>query len=181
MTTLEEKTTPDDGSPEERPDLPPPHGSSDTETDPTASPGVTSSHEGPGRPKIVAAELDVDQRSSAVIRVGLMRGEVATAAQTEAVGEEMVVLRRAAEATLQALHDMLGLPGHFELVGVKRILAFDSPVILVGLRSSTPRPQTLIGCVPAGGNLTRSVAEAVLNATNRLVEAIPSPEMEGES
>lgn len=179
MTTPEENTTREDGASDERPDPDLPAGSTEERGPATSPPGVTPSHEGAGRPKIVSAELDVDQRSSAIIRVGLQRGDLETSAETEAVGEEMVVLRRAAEATLQALHDMLGLPRHFELVGVKRIHAFDSQVILVGLRMTTGRPPTLIGCVPAGENLTRAVAEAVLNATNRLAETLPNRETSG--
>ena len=181
MTTLEENTTREDGAPEKRADPDVPAGSTEERAPAPSSPGVTPAKEDAGRPKIVSAELDVDQRSSAIIRVGLQRGGLETTAETEAVGEEMVVLRRAAEATLQALHDMLGLPGHFELVGVKRIHAFDSPVILVGLRMTTGRPRTLIGCVPARDNLTRAVAEAVLNATNRLVEALPNPKTAGDT
>lgn len=180
MTTPSKKTQHEKRAPDERQQPSHPAGSTDIPADSPDSPPLTEAHEGAGRPKIVAAELDVDQRSSAIIRVGLQRGGVATAAETEAVGEEMVVLRRAAEATLQALHDMLGLPGHFELVGIKRVHAFDSPVILVGLRITSGRPRTLIGCVPAGENLTRSVAEAVLNATNRQVEALPNLQTEGE-
>ncbi len=134
-----------------------------------------------GRPRIIKAELDVDQRSNAIIRVCLQRGPREATVETEAVGEEMVGLRRAAEATLQALHEILDLPDHFELVGVKRILAFDSPIILVGLRMSTGRPRTLIGSLPAGENLTRTVVEAVLSATNRLVEALPDTDSSQES
>jgi hypothetical protein len=129
-----------------------------------------------GRPRIIKAELDLDQRSNAIIRICLQRGERESTVETEAVGEEMVVMRRAAEATLRALHEILELSNHFELVGVKRILAFDSPVVLVGLRMTTGRPRTLIGSVPAGENLTRAVVEAVLSATNRLVEALPDPD-----
>jgi hypothetical protein len=181
MTTPEDDTTREDGAPDERPDPSVPAGSTQEPARAPTPLSASPADEGTGRPRIVSAELDVDQRSSAIIRVGLQRGRLETAAETEAVGEEMVVLRRAAEATLEALHDMLGLPGHFDLVGVKRILAFDSPVILVGLRIATGRPRTLIGCVPAGDNLTRAVAEAVLNATNRLVEALPNAQTEGES
>jgi hypothetical protein len=180
MTTPEENTTREDGAPDERPGPSVPAGSTEEQAHAPAPSSASPSQEGAGRPRILWADLDVDQRSSAIIRVGLQRGDLETAAETEAVGEEMVVLRRAAAATLQALHDMLGLPRYFELVGVKRILAFDSPVILVGLRIAG-RPRTLIGCVPAGENLTRAVAEAVLNATNRLVEALPNLQTEGEN
>lgn len=182
MTTPEENTTREDGAPDdERLDALPSAGTTEVPVDAPDSLRAASGRQEEGRPRIVAAELDVDQRSSAIIRVGLQRGDIETAAETEAVGEEMVMLRRAAEATLQALHDMLGLPEHFELVGIKRIHAFDSPVILVGLRVTAGPHQTLIGCVPAGDNLTHSVAEAVLNATNRLVEALPNSGTEGES
>jgi len=126
-----------------------------------------------GRPRIVTASISRDRGWQAVVGVVLERHGRTAEARQEAIGEEVVVLRCAAETTLAALHHLLGGPARFALVGVKRVLAFDSAVILACVRTCDDRPRRLIGCVPVSEDPVLSVAHAVLHATNRTVEALP--------
>lgn len=115
-----------------------------------------------------------DKGWNAVVRVRLARGETYAEAVRDAVGEEAVVLRCAAEATLDALHSLMGPPTRFALVGAKRMLAFDAAVLLACVRTVSGPPRKLIGCVPIREDPVVAVARAVLHATNRIIEAIPN-------
>lgn len=109
-----------------------------------------------------------------MVHVVLERGGKTAEAQQDAVGEEIVLLRCAAETTLAALQDILGGEERFALVGAKRVLAFDSAVILACVRTVGGRPRKLIGCVPITEDPVLAVARAILHATNRVVEALPN-------
>lgn len=115
-----------------------------------------------------------DKGWNAVVRVRLARGDTQAEAVRDAVGEEAVVLRCAAEATLDALHTLMGPPARFALVGAKRMLAFDAAVLLACVRTVSGPPRKLIGCVPIREDPVVAVARAVLHATNRIIEAIPN-------
>ncbi len=132
------------------------------------------------RPRLVAAELTRDQGSNAIIRVVLERAGTEREAEQRGIGEETVIYRCAALATLKALHGLIDRPGHFELVGVKRVLAFDASVILACVRTTSGPPRKLIGCVPLADDPIAGVARAVLHATNRLVEPMPLPEADDD-
>lgn len=127
------------------------------------------------RVRLVSAELTRDQGSNAVIRVELERGGRYRSAERRAIGDEMVLLRSAALATLDALDDLLGQMGPFQLVGVKRILAFDAAVVLACVRAPSDPPGKLTGCVPADERGIGAAVRAVLQATNRLTEAMLEP------
>lgn len=127
-----------------------------------------------GRPRVVAAEISRDRGWNSVVEVVLERGGRTASARRNAVGEEAVLFRCAAETTLAALDDLLGSPERFALVGAKRIHAFDSAVVLACVRTLTGRPRKLIGCVPVGDDAILAVARAILHATNRILEAIPN-------
>ena len=109
-----------------------------------------------------------------MVHVVLERDGVRSEARQDAVGEEGVVFRCAADATLEALHRLLGPPDLFALVGAKRVIAFDSSVVMTCVRTLTGRPRRLIGCVPIQDDPVMAVARAVLHAANRLVEALPT-------
>jgi hypothetical protein len=90
--------------------------------------------------------------------------------RAEGVSSAWADLRLAAEATLKSIAEFTGKPHGFELVGVKSLRAFDANVVLVsvvGNRDS--RPQQLLGCRIAEGDLLRSAVMATLQATNRLL------------
>lgn len=82
-------------------------------------------------------------------------------------------LRCAAQAALQALAQAVRDPA-FELVGVKAVRAFDATVVIVSLglpgHSEGPR---VVGSYLTEGDVPRSAALAVLNATNRLLAKRP--------
>ncbi len=127
-----------------------------------------------GRARIVEASVERGQAWSSTVRVVLERDGVRAGCEREAIGEEGVVLRCAGEATLEALARLVGPPELFALVGAKRMLAFDSAVLLACVRTLTDPPKKLIGCVPVLDDPVRAVVRAILHATNRLVEAMPN-------
>lgn len=135
-------------------------------------PTTLAAESDPGeRPRIVSAEL-IRGPSSSRVEVVLERNGREVRSEIDGVGEEERLLRLSARATIDALERMVGQPDFLELVGIKRIHAFDADVVLVCVRTSPDR-RTLIGCVPSPDHLVQGVVQAVLNATNRLVERIP--------
>ncbi len=106
-----------------------------------------------------------------MVRVVVARGGIEQAAERQVVGEEGVVLRSVAEATLDAVAALSGGEHQFALVGVKRLLAFDPAVLLVCVRTIHGPPRKLIGCVPVEDDPVIAVARSVMHATNRIVES----------
>lgn len=125
---------------------------------------------------MVTAEISRDRGWKSMVHVVLERQGRTAEARQDAIGEEIVLLRCAAETTLDALQELLGGPPRFALVGAKRVLAFDSAVILACVRTVGGRPRKLIGCVPISEDPVLAVARAILHATNRIVEALPNAE-----
>jgi len=122
----------------------------------------------------VEAVVETARGWNSGVRVTLERGGVQATGEREAVGEEAVVLRSVAEAALDALSTLLGDERRFALVGAKRMLAFDSAVLLVCVRTLVGPPKKLIGCVPVQDDPVMSVVRAVLHATNRMLEGLPN-------
>ena len=91
--------------------------------------------------------------------------------QGSAVNEagELIELRTAAAASLDALEQVRGEALGIKLVGVKQLRAFDVDLMVVALYRSGPSPQRLVGAVPVGGDTHRAAAVAVLNALNRIL------------
>lgn len=89
----------------------------------------------------------------------------------EAVGEngDLIELRTAAAAALDALEHVLGENLHIKLVGVKQVKAFDAELMVVALYRTGDQPQRLVGSVSAAGDPRRAAAVAVLNALNRVL------------
>lgn len=116
-----------------------------------------------------------------MVEVALERAGHTSEARQSTIGEEIVVLRCAAETTLAALHGLLGDPDRFVLVGVKRVLAFDSAVILACVRPLDGQPPKLVGCVPIDEDPVLAVAHAILHATNRIVESLPNGPADSEA
>lgn len=130
-----------------------------------------------GRPRFVEAEAVREPGSRARVRVVLELGGREHASETRGVGEEVMVLRLVAEASLAALEQAIDRPAFFELVGVKRIHAFDETVVLTCVRSADEPGRRLLGCVPVGRRtLAEAAALSLLNATNRVVEWLPARE-----
>jgi hypothetical protein len=128
-----------------------------------------------GRAKLLEARIEHEPGSRLRVTVALERGELVCEEELRGVGDDVMALRMAAEATMTALDRITGHPGYFALVGIKTIRAFDADVVLVCVRTTKGRPRSLMGSVPATGDLTRGAAMAVLHATNRLVETLVPP------
>lgn len=125
------------------------------------------------RPRLLLAEVTADEGGRTRVQVMLEHDGRRYTGRAGGLEDE---LRLTAEATLSAVGEVIRLPGHFRVVGAERIQAFDSPAVLVSVRTTDDRSLRLLGCVPAETDLVGSVARAVLKATNRLVEGILAEE-----
>ena len=103
------------------------------------------------------AEVELTRRSGDAV-VGTREGR----------GTEIVALRCAAEATVDALQKVVDSDRSFELQGVKSVHAFDSVIVIVCVGVTDPRGhRRLVGTFVADRGAERAAAVAVLNATNR--------------
>ncbi len=178
MTVSAEHNTPFEPSDSSAPSGAPSGPSSEKSRDPTPSDLDAGSG---GRVTLRDAELTRERGSRLRVRVALSRGDRLVEKELHGVGDEVIELRLAAEATIAALDQLINRPGYFDLVGIKHLHAFDSPVVLVCVRAGPGYAKKLIGCVPAPRTLHQGVAMAVLHATNRLVEAMGDPDAEAEA
>jgi hypothetical protein len=122
------------------------------------------------RPALTVAEATRAPGSRVEVCVALRVGRRRFEGVSSGVGLEMIELRLAAEATLDAIHQAIGKE-RFGLVGIKRLRAFDADVILVSLRDEGDQPHRFIGAVPVRSTLVHGAAAAVLDATNRILTA----------
>lgn len=126
------------------------------------------------RVKLVDAQLTHGADTRTQAEIALEWKAVEYRGKATGVGHGTMELRVCAEATLDALHQLLGGRIGFRLIGVKSVKAFDDTVAIVALSAADPDSgggdRRLIGTAPAtSGNLPQGVARAVLNATNRLL------------
>jgi hypothetical protein len=125
------------------------------------------------RVKLVDAQLihAADTRTSA--EIALEWRAVEYRGKATAHGHGAIDLRVCAEATLDALHKLLGGRMSFRLIGVKSVKAFDDSVAIVALGVIDPETggdRRLIGTAPSTETgVPQGVARAVLNATNRVL------------
>ena len=127
----------------------------------------------PGRLRLESADVERERGSRVRVGVDLTLGDWSLRGEGEGVGTEMVELRLAALATLDAIHEALG-HDRFRLLGIKRLHAFDADVILVVLREGEgDGMRRLIGAVPVRSTLVRGAAAAILDATNRILSQPP--------
>ena len=130
-----------------------------------------------GRPrervKLVEAQLVHGTDDRAQAEVALEWRAVEYRGKDSAVGHGTIELRVCAEATLDALRQLLAGRLSFRLIGVKSVKAFDDSVAIVALGvhdSEINEDRRLIGTAMAPeGNMPTGVARAVLNATNRVL------------
>ncbi len=122
------------------------------------------------RLRFVSAELTTTPDARARARVTLADGPEEFTGEVEGVGGDVVELRLAAEAAIQALHTATDTAGILQLVGVKIVNAFDGKVVLVCITSSLRPKAKLLGAVPVTEEPEEGVAIAILDATNRLLE-----------
>ena len=103
------------------------------------------------------AEVELTRRSGDHV-VGTREGR----------GTEIVALRCAGQATVDALQKVVGPERTFELLGVKSVHAFDSVIVIVCVGVTDPDGhRRLVGTFVADRGAERAAAVAVLNATNR--------------
>ncbi len=107
------------------------------------------------------AEVELTRRSGAHV-VGTRVGK----------GTEIVALRCAAQATMDAIQKVVGPERSFELLGVKSVNAFDTVVVIVCVGVTDPQGhRRLVGTFVADQGPERAAAVAVLNATNRYLSS----------
>ena len=123
---------------------------------------------GLSRPNLLRAIAERAPGAQIAVAVTLRIGRSNYESTCDGIGHEIIELRTAAEATIGALHEAIGHP-RFELVGIKRMHAFDADVVLVALRDCEDAAQRYIGAVPVRSTLVHAAAAAVLDATNRTV------------
>lgn len=122
------------------------------------------------RPVLKRADVSRQPGAHLAVAVRLRVGRQNYEGASEGVGLETMELRLAAEATMDAIHAVIGAE-RFQLVGIKRMHAFDADVILVALRDRRADGQRYIGAVPVRSTLVHGAAAAVLDATNRILTA----------
>ncbi len=125
------------------------------------------------RVKLVHAQLAHGADTRAQAEIALEWRAVEYRGKATAHGHGAMDLRVCAQATLDALHKLLGGRMSFRLIGVKSVKAFDDSVAIVALGVIDPETggdRRLIGTAPAAeGSVPQGVARAVLNATNRVL------------
>lgn len=84
-------------------------------------------------------------------------------------GGEVAELRTAANATVQALEDVIGRPLELRLIGSKRFRAFDEEFVVVSLHRQGDSPARLVGIARISSDTLSAGVLAVLNAVNRLL------------
>lgn len=131
---------------------------------------ATADRKGQAVPRAVLLRAQIERRPGAQIEVTveLRIGRQTYSASSTGVGHETIELRVAAEATMGALHEAVE-DVRFQLVGIKRLHAFDADVVLVALRERAEGGQRFIGAVPVRATLIHAAAAAVLDATNRVL------------
>jgi hypothetical protein len=93
--------------------------------------------------------------------------------RAEGISSSWGDLRLASDATLRAIAQFTRHPEHFELVGAKSLRAFDANVVMVNVIGRRDgKPQQLLGCRIAEGDMLRSAVLATLQATNRILDAV---------
>ena len=107
------------------------------------------------RVRFVAAHVSQPRPGRALAEVELEWAGESFREEVEGESGTALELRHAAMATLHSLHGILG--------------GRDAEVVVAVLRGGTPEGGPLIGAALATGNIHRSAALAVLNATNRLL------------
>ena len=86
----------------------------------------------------------------------------------EGKGTETVALRCAAQASVDAIQQVVESGRSFELLGVKSVHAFDSVIVIVSVGvTDQDGHRRLVGTYVADKGAERAAAVAVLNATNR--------------
>ena len=121
-----------------------------------------------GRIKLVAAEVARDRGAGLEIRVELSWNGQSFVGEGSGVGHDDMTARLAAVATISALKASGASPG-FELVGLKRVRAFDGEVVMVCLKGPRKSSKKYIGAVAVRDTLAQGAARAVLDAVNRVL------------
>ncbi|HKJ93044.1 MAG TPA: hypothetical protein VJ957_07740, partial [Longimicrobiales bacterium] len=119
------------------------------------------------RVRFVEAERKEDERGRVTVRVGLeWAGRTHSGSATGERGE-VIELKTTGMAAVEALESVVGEALGVRIIGVKRMHAFDTELMVVSLLRNVDGPRRLVGAVVFDGDPYRAVAVAVLNALNR--------------
>jgi len=128
----------------------------------------TQRRDGP-RLQFLGVDLERLPTSGIRIAVRVADGEEEFRGESEGVGTRLVELRLAAEATLEAAGRAIDRPDSLRLVGLKEIHAFDSDLVLVGVRDEDGPVRRLVGAVPVTEDSCSAAVRATLDAVNRVL------------
>lgn len=134
------------------------------------------SPEARARFRIVSVSTGREPGSQVRVSVTLGLGDGRGTAEREGVGGRTVQLRLGAQATLEAMGDLLQREVRHRLVGVKTVRAFDRDLVLVGVRSPSLPSRQLLGGVPIGDDPVRAACKATLDAVNRVIDVADDEE-----
>jgi hypothetical protein len=116
----------------------------------------------------MGAEVTRDRGAGFEVRVELEWLGQIFVGEGSGVGHDDMIARLAALATISAVK-ATGTGPDFELVGLKRVRAFDGEAVMVCLKESVKSCEKYIGAVAVRETLARGAARAVLDAVNRVV------------
>ncbi|MEE9208662.1 MAG: hypothetical protein V3U67_09910 [Gemmatimonadota bacterium] len=121
-----------------------------------------------GRIKLVTVDVTRDRGAGFEVRVELEWLGQSFVGEGSGVGHDDMTARLAALATISAVKASDTGPG-FDLVGLKRMRAFDGEVVMVCLKESGQSRKKYIGAVAVRETLAGGAANAVLDAVNRVL------------
>ena len=127
------------------------------------------------RVRFVTAQAERQPGSRVRVSIEVSLEDRSYVAEAEGIGMETIEIRLAALATLEAIREVTDTPP-FGLVGVKQMHAFDADVVLVALRDPEIEGTRYIGAVPVRTTHVAAAAEAVMDATNRVLFSRESPD-----
>jgi hypothetical protein len=112
---------------------------------------------------------------TATAEVALRRGEASVRASAEGSSAAAVTLRLVAEATLEALRDVVPAAGHAAVETATVVRAGEHEVALAVLVLVVPPNEEVVaGSAPVrAGGVHEAMARAVLDAGNRRLTALP--------
>ena len=133
-------------------------------------PNGDSSYAGAAERRLYFEDVEVrgSRASGSTCKVTLKRGDAAWVGEADGIESARTRIELAARAALTAIKNFEGHRRAWELVGVKRVDAFDTAFVFVGVETWIGRDRTLLtGSCEIKDSAETSAVLAILDATNR--------------